>query len=222
MLLNVIAELVPLGLVVALSPLPIIAVTLLLSAPAGPGSGVAFSAGWVAGLAAATTALLFLALEAEALSLDLHAWSEIVIGIGLLGAACWKWVTRPLRGTVPKPPRWVASLARVAPPRALALGLVFGGVNPKNLGLALIAVAAMAEHGLEGARTVVAVAVFVGVGSITLVGAALLRLTGGPRAVGSLAALKTFMLRYNNAVLTLVFALIGLKLLGDGLLEITR
>ena len=183
-LLNAIAELVPLGLAVALSPLPVIAVTLLLSSPQGPGPGVAFSAGWVAGLALATTALLFLALEVGALSLDLHAWSEIVIGTALLVAAAWKWATRPRRGTVPTPPRWVAALARAGMARALALGLVFGGVNPKNLALALIAVAAMAYHGLEGPRTVAAVSLFVAVGSLTLVGATLLRLAGGAAGRG--------------------------------------
>ena len=65
-----------------------------------------------------------------------------------------------------------------------------------------------------------AVSVFVAVGSLTLVGATLLRLAGGRRAAASLEALKTFMLRHNDLVMTLVFALIGLKLLGDGLLEI--
>ena len=156
MLGKAIAELAPLGLAAALSPLPVIAVVLLLSAPAGPGAGVAFAGGWLAGLAGVTWALAFAAVEVEAVSLDLDAWTRVAIGLGLLAAGGWKWATRPRRDRVPKPPRWIASLAGVSRGTALLIGVVFGGPNPKNLALAFVAGATMAEYGLEGRRAFVA------------------------------------------------------------------
>lgn len=217
MLAEAIAELLPVALAVALAPLPIVAVTLLLGGPDGPASGVAFALGWVAGLAAVTSGLLFLAFEVGALRLDLHPWSKVAIGLGLLAAGAWKWRTRPRRGELPRPPAWLRALARAQPGRSCLVGLLFGGPNPKNLALALIAVAVIAEHGLEGRRTALAVAVFVAVGSATVAGAALLRVAGGRPGRRLVAALEAFMLRYNNLVLMLVFVLIGLELLGDGL-----
>ncbi len=220
MLGKAIAELAPLGLAAALSPLPVIAVVLLLSAPAGPGAGVAFAGGWLAGLAGVTWALAFAAVEVEAVSLDLDAWTRVAIGLGLLAGGGWKWATRPRRDRVPKPPRWIASLAGVSRGTALLIGVVFGGPNPKNLALAFVAGATMAEYGLEGRGAFVAGLVFVLLGSVTVVGATLLRIAGGPRRVQRLVALKAFMLRHNNLVLMLVFVAIGLKILGDAIADL--
>ena len=106
-----IAELVPLGLAVALSPLPVIAVTLLAVARRrGRGRGWRSApAGWP-GWRWRRRRCSSWRWRLGALSLDLHAWSEIVIGTALLVAAAWKWVTRPRRGTVPR----AAALGRLA------------------------------------------------------------------------------------------------------------
>lgn len=48
------------SLVIALSPIPIIAITLVLSTPRARANGLSFSAGWVAGLLAITAVFTLL------------------------------------------------------------------------------------------------------------------------------------------------------------------
>ena len=58
---------------------------------------------------------------------------------------------------------------------------------------------------------------FVALGSFSVLGIVLLAASGGRRVAGALEALKRFMLRHNNLILTLVFAVIGAKVLWNGL-----
>src|SRR3954469_2731014 len=58
---TVIGELLPLAIGVAVSPIPIIAVILMLLAPKAGGTSAGFLAGWVIGIVAATTVFLLLA-----------------------------------------------------------------------------------------------------------------------------------------------------------------
>ncbi|HTA14000.1 MAG TPA: GAP family protein, partial [Solirubrobacteraceae bacterium] len=87
------------GVGVALSPVPIIAVVLMLATPHGRVNGPAFIAGWVFGLAAAGTILLLGASGAEASSSGAPAeWVsivKIVLGAVLLGLAARQWRGRP-------------------------------------------------------------------------------------------------------------------------------
>lgn len=53
-----IGAVLPLGIGVALSPIPIIAMVLMLATPRGRANGSAFVVGWVLGLAAAGTVVL--------------------------------------------------------------------------------------------------------------------------------------------------------------------
>ena len=57
--------LLPLAVVVAISPVPIIAVTLMLLAEKAAGTSAGFLVGWVVGIAGATIASLFLVGSAE-------------------------------------------------------------------------------------------------------------------------------------------------------------
>src|SRR5689334_8485021 len=58
---QVVGDLLPLAVGVAISPIPIIAVILMLLAPKAGGTSAGFLIGWVAGIAVATTAFLLLA-----------------------------------------------------------------------------------------------------------------------------------------------------------------
>ena len=102
---------------VAVSPLPIVAMILLLATPRGRADGLLFGVGWLVGLAV---------LGAVVLALQL---------------ALRQWRARPAEGAEPEMPRWIASLDRLRPGGALGLGALLSAVNPKNGGLTIAAAA---------------------------------------------------------------------------------
>ena len=82
---SVLGALVPLGLVIALSPLTVIPAVLVLQAPRPRPSGLAFLAGWVLGLAALTA----LSVAASGMLGGLHkspptwaSWLRVILGVG--------------------------------------------------------------------------------------------------------------------------------------------
>src|SRR5215217_7982839 len=87
------------GVGVALSPVPIIAVVLMLATPRGRVNGLAFLAGWVVGLAVVGTAVLLIANGGYASEAGAPAdWVSIlklVLGVLLLGLSVRQWRGRP-------------------------------------------------------------------------------------------------------------------------------
>ncbi len=76
---------------VAISPVPIIAIILMLATPRGRANGTLFAVGWLAGLAALGTVVLLVAGPADA-SGDTEpatwvGWLQLILGMVLLLAA---------------------------------------------------------------------------------------------------------------------------------------
>lgn len=214
-----IGDLLPSAFAVALSPIPIVAVILVLSAPRARTAGPAFALGWIAGLLSVSVIVLLLVgsgadSDHDDPGLD---WLKIAIGALLLVMAAKQWTKRPRRGEEPAAPSWMATVDSATPARAALLGAALSGANPKNLALTLAAVASIAEAGLDSADTAIATAVFVVVGSVTVAGAVLFHLFAGDRAARPLAAVKGFMAANNAVIMMVVLLLLGAKLLGDGL-----
>jgi threonine/homoserine/homoserine lactone efflux protein len=219
-LLQAIGAGLPAAVAIALSPFPVIGIVLVLAGPHGRASGVSFAAGWLVGLSVVTAVVTLVfggAEEAESTTAAIAGWGRVIAGAGLIVLGLRKWRARPRPGEAFDPPAWMSSLDAVAPPRALALGLGLAGANPKNFVLAAAAATSMAQVGVEGATMVVAIGVFVLVGSASVLGAVIVRFIGGARGAAMLEAVRGFMVT-NAAVITMVvLVLIGAKVLGDGL-----
>ena len=66
-------------------------------------------------------------------------------------------------------------------------------------------------------RTAIAVAVFVAIGSITVVGAVAFYLATPTRAAKPLGAVREFMAANNATIMMVILLILGVKLLGDAL-----
>lgn len=214
-----IGDLLPSALAVALSPIPIVAVVLVLGAARARTAGPSFALGWIAGLLSVSVVVLLVVgsggdSDSDDPGLD---WLKIAIGALFLAMAAKQWAKRPREGEEPEEPSWMATVDSATPARAALLGAALSGANPKNLALTLAAAASIAEAGLDSADTAIATAVFVAVGSATVAGAVLFYLVDADRAARPLAALKRFMADNNAVIMMVVLLLLGAKLLGDGL-----
>jgi Sap, sulfolipid-1-addressing protein len=138
-----ISEILTFAVGVAISPVPIIAVTLMLFSQRARINGPAFLVGWVVALAVVSGAVYTLADQADAATDsttgDAIAWGKIVFGVLFLLLAARNWRHRPAPGAQPEMPKWMAGIDALKPGKALGLGVLLAGVNPKNLMLAAAA-----------------------------------------------------------------------------------
>ena len=179
-----ISEILTFAVGVAISPVPIIAVTLMLFSQRARVNGLMFLLGWVVALAVVSgTQYLRAADQANAATdsttADTIAWGKIVFGVLLLLLAARNWRSRPAPGTEPEMPKWMAGIDALKPVKALGLGLLLAGVNPKNLMLAAAAGAGLAALGLSTGNAVGSLIVFVVIASITIAGPVVYFLLGG-------------------------------------------
>lgn len=214
----------PSALGVALSPIPIVAVILMLGTPRARTNGPAFALGWVLGLLVVSIAVVAVtgaageASQVGSSTSDSISWMKVGLGVVLLVMAKRQWQKRPAPGTEPELPRWMAKIDQLPPGEALGAGVLLSALNPKNLILTLAAAASIAQvPGITTGEEAVAIAVFVAIASVTTVGAVLLYFVGGTRATKVLADVKAYMSVHNAAIMMVILLLIGAKLIGDGL-----
>jgi threonine/homoserine/homoserine lactone efflux protein len=215
-----IGGLLPAAVGVALSPVPMIAVILMLATPRARSNGLAFAAGWIAGLVIVSTVVLVVAGGADesgSTASDSVNWVTLGLGVLFLGMAARRWRSRPRHGEAATLPKWMATIDSFTPGRSLLVGAALSGVNPKNLALTAAAAGSIAQAGLSAGESAVAVAVFVVIGSLTVVGPVVWYLVASERAAGPLAHLKDFMAEHNAVIMMVVLLVLGAKLIGNGL-----
>jgi hypothetical protein len=221
---DAIGNLLPSAVGVAISPVPIIAVILMLSTPRARTNGPAFALGWIGGLVIVTTLVLLLsggADEPESGASTTVGWIKVVFSVLFLLMAAKQWKGRPRPGTEPTMPAWMATIDTFTPVKSLGLGAALSGVNPKNLALGFAAGSAISQAGLSVGGDAIAVAVFVVIASLTVAGPVLLYLVTPYRAGAWLATVKDFMAAHNAIIMMVVLLVLGAKLLGDGIQILT-
>jgi Kef-type K+ transport system membrane component KefB len=215
----------PLAVGVALSPIPIIAVVLMLTSRRARSNGPAFVIGWLIGLAVIGAIVLSVAGPAGASKSGSPAtwvsWVKIVLGAALLLIAVRQFRGRPKDGDEAALPKWMASIDSMKPLTVLGLAALLGGVNPKNLLLAVSAGASIAQTGISGADQAIAYAVFALIGTIGVGTPVVIYFALGERAAKMLTALKDWMGQHNAVIMSVLCLVIGAKLIGDAIGALT-
>jgi threonine/homoserine/homoserine lactone efflux protein len=210
---------------VAISPVPIMAVILMLFSQRARVNGPMFLTGWALALAVVSGIAYFLSDASDAATSstasDTISWGKIVFGLLFLLLAARNWRSRPQPGTEPEMPKWMASIDSLAPAKAFGLGVLLAGPNPKNLLLSIGAGASLAQLGLSTTDAVVSLIVFVIVGSLTIAGPVVYYLVGGDHAKVQLDSMKGWLAVHNAAVMTVLFLVFGVDLIAKGLGPLT-
>ena len=217
---RLVGDLLPLAVVVAISPVPIVAVLLMLLAPKARGTSAAFMAGWLVGIAGVTTVVLLLAddpVAGRSRSSAAASWVELVLGVLLLPLAARQWRSRPKPGEVPTVPRWLAAADRFTAPRAGGFGLVLSAANPKALLVCVAAGATIAASEVDGVQATWSVVGFTVVAASTVAVPVLAYVVGGTRMTAALESLRRWLTVRGAAVTATLLLAIGLVLIGQGL-----
>jgi hypothetical protein len=217
---GVIGDILPYAIGVAISPVPIIAVILMLFSTRASANAPAFLAGWVVGLLAVTIIVLALSNLTGAGGGTPPGWVsllKLVLGILLLLLGYEKLHGRPPAGTAAPLPKWLEAVDRLTPGTSFAMGALLSGVNPKNLILAAAAALVIGQAGWSTFDTAMAVLAFVVIGSLSIAVPVLYARLGGSAARARLDASRAWLGVNNATVMAVLLLLFGVILIGQGL-----
>lgn len=218
---SAIGQLLPTAIGVALSPLPIVAVVLMLITPRGRLNGPSFVLGWIVGLGVVGTVVLVLAGSLGSVSKGKPAtWESVLdlaLGVFLVLVSVREWRRRPRGGEEAATPRWMGAVDTFDPVKAAGLGALLSGANPKNLLLAVAGAAAIARAGIPAGQQIVTYAIFVAIGSVGVGAPVVIALALGARSRSLLDRLKTWMAHNNAVIISVLLLILGAKLVGDAI-----
>jgi threonine/homoserine/homoserine lactone efflux protein len=217
---EVTGDVLPLALGVAISPVPIIAVILMLFAPRANRTSTGFLIGWVTGIVGSVVVFV---LVAGSLNSDQDApsatisWIKLVLGLLLLGLAFRRWRNRSTSATEPELPAWMKAIDEVTPLKASGIGFLLSALNPKNLAMAAAAGVAIGGAELTAGQATVSVVVFVVIATSTVAVPVIAYAVAPDRMRGPLNELKLWLEANNATVLTMLLLVIGFVVFGKGL-----
>lgn len=218
---QVLGDLLPLAIGVAISPIPIIAIILMLLAPKAGGTSAGFLLGWVVGVVVATGVFTVFAatvgLSGDDGPTTAASWTKIVLGILLLILAGRQWSGRPAPGEEAQLPKWMTAIDLFTFGKAAGLGFLLAAVNPKNLLMCAAAGATIGSAAISTQDQVVAVAVFTVIAVSTVALPVLAYAVAKQRMRHPLDELHVWLQQHNTAVMAVLLLVIGVALIGKGI-----
>lgn len=210
-------ELVPLGLVIAISPLSIIPGILVLHTPRPRPTSLSFLSGWMLGIAVITGAFVG---GAEVSGGDLDSkptWApyvRIVLGAALIAFGLYRWFGRHRQAHNPK---WMAAMSSMGPGRAFLTGIVLTVANLKVFAMCAAAGVAIGTAALGRTGAGQAVLIFTALAASTVAIPALGYLIAGQRLDPTLNRVKAWMERNHGGLVAAILIVIGTALLYQGI-----
>jgi hypothetical protein len=210
-------ELVPLALVVALSPVSIIpAVVLVLHTDHPRPTGLAFMSGWLIGLAVLTAVFSQVPHLIDGLGRESPAWAPVVriaVGVLLIALGAGRWVTRK-RET--RPPAFLNRLGRIKPLGAGLIGFGLVVANPKVV-VMTAAAGLIIGTAVTGIDVWLAVAFYTALAGSTVTAPILAYLVAGERVAGQLERVRDWMQREHATVTAAILLVVGILLTYTGI-----
>ena len=219
-MLETIGEILPLAVVIAISPIPIVATILMLLSPRARSTGIGFLVGWIVALLVQLA--IFSALStllpgpSEDGSSPVSGILKIVIGVALVVLGIRKWTARPGAKDDAAEPAWMKRIDTLTGRGAIVFGMLLGA-NPKNVLLALAAGVTIGSSGLTLGEEIGAAAAFVGLAAITVAVPVIVYLAAARHMQAPLIAVRTWLVANNATVMSVQSLVIGVVVIGAGI-----
>ena len=219
LMVDVVGDLLPYAVGVALSPVPLIAVFLVLGAPSGRVAGAALVGArilTVAGVAAVAAFLADLLPESNGTS-PLGVLLRIVLGAALMVWAVVQIVRRPDKDENNDQPTWMVSMGSASVPAAARIGVVLSTANVKELAFGTGAGLMIAAGDLGVGATIAAALVYAVVACLATVVAVVAFWFAEDRISRTVDRTRVWLVRNSAVLVAFVLLVIGAVLVGDGL-----
>jgi hypothetical protein len=215
-----IGHVLPIGIAVAFSLIPIMITMLILLSPNRSRSAVPFLAGWVAGIVIVVSLCALLARAVPASHSTRHPDTvlgviEIIVGaaVVLVALLSWRWLQRrPTRSS----PKWLDSARSMGPWSALGMGFVLN-VRPKGILLAIAAGLTVRADSGSVPEAVVAIAVYTVIAASTVAVPVIVALAAPGRMEPKLVAFQEWLRRNGRTLTSVVVIVIGVVIVGMGI-----
>lgn len=217
---QVIGDILPLALGIAISPVPIIATILMLLSPNARSTSIGFMIGWLAGIIVALVVFTLLGSIIPSEQSDTARIAtgtiKIVLGALLLFLAGEQWRRRPADGEEPELPKWISAIDSMSTGRATMLGFMLAAVNPKNL---LLAASAGISLGIATtvSETLIAMTIFVLIAASTVAAPVIAYISASNKLAGVLENLRAWLVHSNATIMAVLLLVIGVSVIGKGL-----
>jgi threonine/homoserine/homoserine lactone efflux protein len=174
-----------------------------------------FLLGWILGIVVATAVFTALAgtLKTGGEPSAVASWIKIGLGVLLVLVGIRQWRGR---GGQHDAPKWMAAIDDFTFPKALGLGFLLSGVNPKNLIIAAGAGLIIGSSALGVGGDAAAIALFTVIASSTVAIPVLAHLVAAERMTRPLESLRKWLQDNNATVMATMILVIGVVLVGKG------
>lgn len=218
-MVEMLGELFPYAIGVALSPLPLIAVLLVLRSLAGRAAGAAFlAARLVVILAVAAIAALVADFLPESNGVSATgAAIRILLGTVLMVWAATKLIQRSKAAAEPSPPQWVAALEGTTTLGAARWGVILSAANIKELAFGIGAGVTIGSAAIGIGPTIAAAAIYAILACMGVILAVGAFWVAADRVREPLDRARTWLISNNTVILGAVLLIIGAMLIGHGL-----
>lgn len=209
------AGLIPHGIAVALSPLPIAALIFLLLSNRPKSNSLGFLAGWFLALLVNITIfiMLFNASDVPAggdpLGVKIF---HLVLGVLLILFGLNEWRNRPKKGKKPKVPKWMEAVANFNPFKSFFIAASLVTINAKNTVLDVAVGDLISKSTVSFDEKVIAVIVFSFIASLSILIPVIAFFILGDRLKGTLNSVNGFFVKNSNVILSVLFILLGVSL----------
>ncbi|MGO2747620.1 GAP family protein [Microbacterium sp.] len=221
-MLHLLAELFTIGIGVAISPLAIVAVILMATSGKGRSNGTAFIIGCYVFSVVFVSLCVLLGRSAGSEDADSGAHVtvdvvEIVLGLLLVGLAVMQWRNRNHTGT----PKWMNALDGMSIWQAFIAGvLISGPLSPKDLPLLIAAGGRISQSTLLVNEIVIVILIFAFIGVLAVTVPWLISVVSPSKVEVRLSGARDWLVANHSVIMTILFIILGAKLIGSGVADL--
>lgn len=218
--MQAVGYLLPLGLAVALSSVPITVALFILLSPNRSRSALPFLIGWVGGMFVVVTLCTLLAQAVPTSKRPRQADTVIgtlmiVVGLAVIVLAVWT-LGRARRQTAPSRPGWLHSAESLGPWSSVGIALVLN-LRPKALLIAVAAGLALRADAPSASGALVAIIIYTVVGASTVAFPIIATLVRPASMEPRLITARDWLVKNGEIVTGVILLLIGVVIIGMGM-----
>ena len=220
-MVDLLAKLIPTGLVGALNVVPITVLATLLMTRGGLGRAIAFGIGQT-GTFAVIGVITLATASTNAGSSDTGSAVTGTI-IAVVGALLLILAVKQLLGAPEPdapPPAYMAKLEKLSVPAALMMGLVLSLINVKQLGIYAAGVAEIVEADVSPAQSWVALAILLVLIQISVIAPIVAYLVARESATRTLMTLRRWLISHNRVISITLGLVVGAWFVSAGVVQI--
>ena len=219
-MLTVLGDVLPLAVGIAISPIPVIAVVLMLLSPNARGASIGFTIGWVIGIASATALFTVLASilphSDPGRTAPIAGAITVVLGLLSIVLSLQQLRSRAAQDEDPQLPTWMSAVDSVTVGKSIGLGVLLAALNPKNLIMAVGAGITIGSTALDTGPRIATIAIFTAAAAVSVLVPVVAYLVR-PQTMGTaLDRLRGWLVINNATVMAVLMFVIGTVLLGKG------